>query len=301
MALLGFGTVGSTVARLLVENRPLVARASGREIVLGSAAVRDVAKPRPHLPAFLTSDPLEAVDQADVVVEVMGGLSPAGEAVERALKAGKPVVTANKELLAKRGRDLFGIGGVLECEAAVGGGIPLVRALRASLAGCRVTGFRAILNGTTNFILTQMAEQGWGYEEALAEAQRLGYAEADPESDVDGWDALYKGVVLVGLVTGVWLDPSGLPRRGIVGLDPALGKQKLVVTGVLDGDSPTVSVAPETVQPGDPLFAWDGVTNGIVISTQEMPDVSLSGPGAGGGATAAAVLGDLVSVVRSMG
>jgi homoserine dehydrogenase len=248
----------------------------------------------------VTTDPLEASDRADVVVEVMGGLSPAGEAVERALRQGKPVVTANKELLAKRGRELFGLGGVLECEAAVGGGIPLVRALRSSLAGCRVTGFRAILNGTTNFILTQMAEQGWSYDQALAEAQRLGYAEAEPASDVEGWDSLYKGVVLAGLASGVWLDPDALPRKGIVGLDASLGRQKLVVRGVLDATTPAVSVGPEIVTPGDPLFSWDGVTNGIVFSTQEMPDVCLSGPGAGGDATAASILGDLVSVVRGL-
>ena len=201
---LGAGTVGGALIRRLVFESEAVAAKTGLELAVTGVAVRDKAKPRgAGIPARLLTDrPGEVVDDPDaaIVVEVMGGLDPAGELVKRALRSGKAVVTANKELMAARGSELLEAaeeaGVSLLFEAAVGGGIPIIRPLSESLAGERITSVLGIVNGTTNYILTRMVDEGAPYEEVLAEAQRLGYAEADPSADVGGRDAAAKAAIL---------------------------------------------------------------------------------------------------------
>src|SRR5438445_7886257 len=223
IGLLGCGNVGAAVARMLHEHAGDVARRSGARIELACVAVRDPSRDRevPIPAARVTDDPMRVVRDAgiDVIVELIGGVEPARSLILAAFDEGKSVVTANKELLSRHGPELFAAaahaGADLLYEASVGGGIPLIRPLRESLAGDRITRFMGIVNGTTNFILTRMDATGSGFDEALAEATALGYAEADPTADVDGFDAAAKAAILAGLAFHTRITAADVYREGI--------------------------------------------------------------------------------------
>ena len=228
IGLLGLGVVGSGVLRALRDNAKTYAQRSGRRPDVRRIAVRDPARPRELEvdPALLTTDPLSLVadPSIDIVVEVMGGEDPAAACIEAALRAGKPVVTANKEVMAKRGPQLLALaqraGVTLAYEASVGGGIPIIAPLMRDLQANEIVRLQAIINGTTNFILTAMAQDGVSYDAALAEAQRRGYAEADPSADVDGTDAAYKLAILASLAFHTTVHPDNVYREGITALAP---------------------------------------------------------------------------------
>jgi homoserine dehydrogenase len=328
VALLGAGTVGGEVARAFAERPDRLAPDGGQRLELVGIAVRDVDAARDRgLPADLLTDApahLVADPDTDVVVELLGGDEPAHTLVRAALGAGKSVVTANKHIVAHHGPELESIarrtGAALRFEAAVGGGIPILGPLAAELAANEVTEIRGIVNGTTNYILTAMADEGRGYAEMLAAAQAAGYAEADPSGDVEGHDAVNKLVILVRLAFGVWLDPgdvataaadgpgAGLPGiTGIAAADlaaaAAAGKViKLIASARRDDDGRIVaSVLPTLVSVDSALGRTAGVLNRIEIEAVPVGRVAFDGPGAGGPATSSAVLGDLLAIARGLG
>ena len=328
VALLGAGTVGREVARAFAERPDRLASDGGRRLELVGIAVRDVDTARDRgLPADLLTDApahLVADPETDIVVELLGGDEPAHTLVRAALGAGKGVVTANKHIVAHHGPELETIarrtGAALRFEAAVGGGIPILGPLAGELAANEVTEIRGIVNGTTNYILTAMADEGRGYAEMLAAAQAAGYAEADPSGDVEGHDAVNKLVILVRLAFGVWLDPGdvaiaaadgpGAGRPGITGIAAAdlaaaaaAGKViKLIASARHDADGRIVaSVLPTLVSVDSALGRTAGVLNRIEIEAVPVGRVAFDGPGAGGPATSSAVLGDLLAIARGLG
>jgi homoserine dehydrogenase len=327
VAVLGAGTVGRAVLEGLTQHPERLASADGRQICLTAVAVRDLGKVRGEgIPAGLLSDApahLVADPETDVIVELMGGIEPARTLIDAALGAGKAVVTANKSVIAHHGPELEATarraGAAFRFEAAVGGGIPVLGPLSADLAGNEIRKIRGIVNGTTNYILTAMAEDGASYDDVLRDAQELGYAEADPSGDVEGDDAVNKLVILARLAFGEWLDPATIGRRpptargegqpGITGVTDdemegaaALGLTiKLLATAERGDDGVAAAVVPTAV-PADSPFGWtDGVTNRVEIEAEPLGTVRLAGPGAGGAATSSAVLGDLVAVARGVG
>lgn len=317
VGLLGCGHVGSALARLLLGDAKRIAERTGLQLELARIAVRSVTKERdvPGVERLLTTDAWSVVDDPsiDVVVEVMGGISPARDLVLRALRSGKPVVSANKELLANHGGELWeaaGASGVdLLFEASVAGGIPLIRALRESLAGERIHRVMGIVNGTTNFILSRMASSGASYQEALAEAQSLGFAERDPTADVEGFDAAAKAAILANVAFGARVVAGDVYREGISGLTgqdmeaaSRLGfaiKLLAVVEAGPDG-SLGVRVHPAMVPLAHPLAAVRDSFNAIFVEGEAVGQLMLLGRGAGGLPTASAVLGDLVDAAHNL-
>ncbi|GMV90162.1 MAG: homoserine dehydrogenase [Chthonomonas sp.] len=315
IGLLGFGTVGVGAYRMLADNRDAIVRKIGREFEVVRIGIRDPSKPRIADASLLTTELEQVVDdpRVSIVVEVMGGLDPAGPLIERALRNGKHVVTANKELLAKHGASLINLaaqqGLDLHFEAAVGGGIPLIQPLRHQLSGNDVLKMMGILNGTTNYILTKMAEEGRELEDVLAEAQRLGYAEADPTSDVDGYDAQYKLAVLASLAYAKEVPVEGVFREGIRGVSKrdmqfadVLGYRiKLVgVVEALPGDRILARVHPTLLKKDHPLARVDDVYNALWLRGDFVGDVMFTGRGAGAEATGSAIVGDLMDVCRNI-
>lgn len=315
IGLLGFGTVGVGAYRMLADNRDAIVRKIGREFEVVRIGIRDAAKPRIADASLLTTELEQVVDdpRVSIVVEVMGGLDPAGPLIERALRNGKHVVTANKELLAKHGASLINLaaqqGLDLHFEAAVGGGIPLIQPLRHQLSGNDVLKMMGILNGTTNFILTKMAEEGRELEDVLAEAQRLGYAEADPTSDVDGYDAQYKLAILASLAYAKEVPVEGVFREGIRGVSKrdmqfadVLGYRiKLVgVVEALPGERILARVHPTLLKKDHPLARVDDVYNALWLRGDFVGDVMFTGRGAGAEATGSAIVGDIMDVCRNI-
>jgi homoserine dehydrogenase len=316
IGLLGGGTVGTAVIRLLHEHGDDVARRAGVRLEVSAVAVRDLGRDRavPLSADRFTDDPGAVVDDPtiDIVCELMGGVEPARELLVRALASGKSVVTANKELLASHGEELFtaaeGAGGDLYFEAAVAGGIPLIRPLRESLAGERVDRILGIVNGTTNFILTQMSEHGWTSERAVAEAQRLGFAEADPTADVDGYDAAAKCAILASVAFGARVVADDVFREGIGKVTPQdfedaarLGYViKLLAIAELEDEEIAVRVHPSMIPVVHPLAAVRGASNAVFVEGPKIGQLMFYGAGAGGDPTATAVVGDLVSVARNL-
>jgi homoserine dehydrogenase len=316
VALLGYGTVGAAVNRLLQESADDIERATGHRLRVVRALVRDLEKERAFAPepGVLTTrfeDVLEDGSVA-VVAEVMGGVEPTGGFVTSLLHAGKPVVSANKQLIAQRGAELFATaseaGVQLRFEASVCAAIPVVKVLRESLVVTNVHRILGIVNGTTNFVLTEM-EAGAAYEDALAEAQRRGFAEADPTDDVSGADAAAKMAILATVAFGsrVGLDDVGF--HGIDGIRPehvaAAHANEMVVrlvgsAALLDG-AVDVRVEPSFVDSHHPLAAVEGPFNGIVLEGDAIREITLEGPGAGGIETASAVVADMVSVIGTTG
>jgi homoserine dehydrogenase len=321
VAVLGAGNVGGALVSLLLTEADAIAARSGVRFELVGVAVGDVARARPGIPPELvTGDAKGLVSNpaVDVVVELIGGLDPAGDLVETALGSGRPVVTANKELIAARGASLADAaadaGVDLLYEAAVAGAIPLIRPLRESLAGERIRRVVGIVNGTTNFILTMMSEEGLSYAEALGEAQRLGFAERDPAADVDGHDAAAKAAILASLAFRCVVVGTDVPRQGIASVDPVdvafadrLGYvvKLLAVAERFDGegeDSPEISVRvhPAMLPRTHPLAAVRGAFNAVFIEGTSAGELMLYGRGAGGLPTASAVLGDLIDAAHHL-
>lgn len=314
VGILGGGTVGGTLARKLIEDREVIAGKSGIDLNLVKVAVRDLSKTRPFPAEMATTDAMAVVHHPDVrlVVELMGGLEPARDLVIAALEAGKPVVTANKALVAADGPALMAkaaeSGVSLLFEAAVGGGIPLIRPLSESLAGERIDRVLGIVNGTTNFILSAMSAEGRAYQDVLEEAQRLGFAEADPTADVGGFDAAAKATILAGLAFGVWVGPDRVFREGIEGIDTkdiALARQlgfgvKLLAVAESRPGGVTVRVHPSLVPLDHPLANVRGAYNAVFIEGPALGQLLFTGPGAGGDPTATAVLGDMIDAAREL-
>ena len=311
---LGAGTVGSVLVRRLIYESDAIAAKTGLDLAVRGIAVRDLAKDRgvEIPPGLLTDVPSQVVDDptVQIVIEVMGGLDPAGDLVLRALESGKAVVTANKELMASRGRELLAAaeaaGVSLLFEAAVGGGIPIIRPLSESLAGERITSVVGIVNGTTNYILTRMVEEGTAYEEVLAEAQALGYAEADPTADVSGQDAASKAAILASLAFGTWVGGSRVTREGIESLriEDFVSARRLGYTPKLlaiaedSAEGIAVRVHPTLVPLDHPLASVRGPTNAVYVSGPSIGELLFTGPGAGGEPTATALLGDVIMSAR---
>ncbi|MET8757493.1 homoserine dehydrogenase [Lentzea sp. NPDC004782] len=318
VALLGCGTVGTEVVRLLTDQAEDLTQRIGAPVELAGIAVRRPNKHREVPEHLLTTDAaaLVASDDVDVVVEVIGGIEPTRGLLLDGLKAGKSVVTANKALLAEHGSDLFeaadSSGADLYFEAAVAGAIPLLRPLRESLAGDRITRVMGIVNGTTNFILSAMDATGAGYGETLEEASRLGYAEADPTADVDGFDAASKAAILASLAFHTRVTAADVYREGIRQVSAAdiaaakgLGRTvKLLaicerVVSPSGQESVTVRVHPAMIPRTHPLASVNGAFNAVFVEADAAGEMMFYGQGAGGAPTASAVLGDLVAVARN--
>jgi len=322
VGLLGCGTVGSGLVRLLRTRAREIEERVGEPVEIVDVAVRDLSKARVSELGHvrLTARPEEVVanPKVDVVVELMGGVDPARALVLDAIARKKPVVTANKMLLAYHGPEIFARAREASVdvafEGAVGGGIPMVRTLRDALAGDRVRRIVGILNGTSNYVLTRMQREGLGFDEVVREAQRLGYAEADPSLDVDGHDAAHKLVVLSALAFGKRIEPERVPTSGLRSLEPVdhasadrfgyVVKPLAVAidTGVSDpelGPVLALRVGPALV-PKDALLAnVAGVLNAVLVEGDALGPCVLSGRGAGDGPTAVSVLGDLLDVARA--
>ncbi|WP_029088857.1 homoserine dehydrogenase [Brevibacterium album] len=314
VALLGGGVVGSEVARTLLADAETLAERVGTRLELTAVAVRDASRERPGIPAeLLTDDPETAIRGADIVIELMGGIEPARSLILAALEGGSSVVTANKALLAQSFPELLeaadASGVRLEFEAAVAGAIPIVRPLQASLAGDRVTRVMGIVNGTTNYILDQMAREGWGFAHALRTAQELGYAEADPTADVAGLDAAAKAAIIASLAFQVPVSMDDVHVEGITGVSADMIAtaeaqgftiKLLAICERLEGENPGVSarVYPALVSREHPLAAVSGAFNAVFVEAESAGSLMFYGQGAGGAPTSSAVLGDLVSVAR---
>jgi homoserine dehydrogenase len=313
IGILGLGTVGSGVARLLTEHPDRIARRAGRPIRWTWAAVRDLHKPRAVSleGVWLTDDPSKLIDDPDVdiIVETMGGTDPALAYTLAALSAGKHVVTANKALLAEHGAQIFAraqaAGRAVAFEASVGGGIPIVQALGFALAANQVQSLAAIVNGTCNFILTQMSGEGLSYSQALRQAQALGYAEPDPTLDVDGTDTAHKLAILARLAFETDTQLAAIPRQGIDSLSLAdlkyaseLGYTiKLLALAKLSPAGLELRVAPTLVKRGTPLAEVRGAYNAIRVVGDAVGDTLFYGRGAGAMPTASAVVGDLIDII----
>jgi homoserine dehydrogenase len=312
VALLGYGTVGAAVDRFLTQGADEIERATGHRLRVVRALVRDPVRERSHHPAdgVLTTDFADIRDDPSIalVAEVMGGLDPTGGYVLELLRTGKPVVTANKQLVARRGAELFAAaaeaGVQLRFEASVCAAIPVIKVLRESLVVSNVHRVLGIVNGTTNFMLTRMAE-GASYEDALDEAQRLGYAEADPTEDVSGADAAAKVAILATVAFGTRVVFDDVDYAGIDALSPAQVDAarrlelvpRLIGSATLVDDRVDVRVRPSLVDRRHPLASVEGAFNAVMLQGDAIREITLEGPGAGGNETASAVIADLVSIV----
>ena len=314
IGLLGCGTVGGALVDLIAERRDTIAQRTGVDLTVGAIAVRSVDKYRDTItdPGRLTNDAAALVNDPDinVVVELIGGIEPARTLILRALELGKPVITGNKELLAAYGPELYAAAAAsgvdLLFEAAVAGGIPLMRPLRESLVGEDISRVMGIINGTTNFILTKMSVEGADYGDVLAEAQALGFAEADPTADVEGYDAGAKAAIIASIVFGVQVSSADVHHEGISGVSAAdienAGRLGYVIKALAvierhDGDTgPEVSVQvyPAMVPRSHPLAGVNDAFNAVFVEGAAVGDLMFYGRGAGGDPTASAVLGDLV-------
>jgi homoserine dehydrogenase len=297
VGLLGHGTVGAAFETLLADR---------------ADAIEDEVGLRPEISGVLTrsrGDFDEILEHSDLVVELMGGIEPALDYVLKAIAAGKHVVTANKQLLSQHGEELYAAAAEAEVqlrfEAAVAGVVPAIRVIGETLAGAHIDRVHGIVNGTTNFILTEMARTGASYEDALAQAQELGYAEADPTEDVTGKDAAAKMTILARLAFGAPVTLAQVPYEGIENIsadDIAYAKEldlslKLIGSAERVGDGLSVQVYPAFLYAGHPLASVNGSYNAVTIESPAITEITLSGPGAGGIQTASAVLGDMVSAM----
>jgi homoserine dehydrogenase len=316
VALLGCGVVGTEVARLLIQHADeLEARVGARLDLVGIAVRRPGRRRDLELdPALFTTDAAALVRRADVVIEVIGGIEPARTLILDAMASGAAVVTANKALLAEDGPALYEAaqrhGVDLYFEAAVAGAIPIVRPVRESLAGDRIRKLLGIVNGTTNYVLDQMDSTGAGFEEAVEQAQALGYAEADPTADVEGFDAAAKAAILASLAFHTRVGASDVHREGITGVsasDVAAARESGCVVKLLaicersetnGAESVSVRVHPAMIPRSHPLAGVHGAFNAVFVEAEAAGSLMFYGQGAGGQPTASAVLGDVVSVSR---
>jgi homoserine dehydrogenase len=301
VGLLGHGTVGAAFDALLRSRVHRIADLTGR---------------RPELSGVLTrsrGDFDEILEQSELIVELIGGIDPAYEYVSRALRAGRHVITANKQLLSQHGEELWALAREhrvrLGFEAAVAGVVPVIRVLGESLAAADIQRIHGIVNGTTNFILTEMTRSGMSYDEALAQAQRLGYAEADPSDDVGGRDAAAKMAILARMAFGTPVHIDQVRYEGIEQItvhDIAYARElglelKLIGTAERLADGVSVRVHPAFLYDGHPLASVSGPFNAVTVESADFTEITMSGPGAGGPQTASAVLGDLISAIATGG
>jgi homoserine dehydrogenase len=298
VGLLGHGTVGAAFATLLPVQADRIQRITGL---------------RPELSGVLTRSRgsfEEILEHSDLIVELIGGIDPARDYLLRAMRAGKHIVTANKQLLAHHGEELWDearVQGVqLRFEGAVAGVVPVIRVLQESLAGATIDRVRGIVNGTTNFILTEMARTGATFEVALAEAQRLGYAEADPSDDVGGRDAAAKMAIIARLAFGTPVHIDQVAYEGIEQIQPddleyardlGLGLKLIGTAERVGATAMSVRVYPAFLYPGHPLASINGPFNAVTVESEAITEITMSGPGAGGPQTASAVLGDVISAM----
>ena len=315
IAMLGCGVVGSQVARLLIANKADLSTRAGANLELVKVAVRNPKSKNYGVPdELLTSDLKSIVNdpQVDLVIELLGGIEPARELILTALKNGKSVVTANKALLAKHGAELYAAADNanvdLYYEAAVAGAIPILRPLRESLVGDQVLKVMGIVNGTTNYILTKMDENGAAFEDALREAQKLGFAEADPTADIEGGDAAAKAAILAGLAFHSRVTDLDVYKEGISNIsatDVKVAKamdlviKLLAIADVTDEGAIAVRVHPALISRSHPLASVRDSYNAVFIESASAGQMMFYGRGAGGEPTASAILGDLVAVARN--
>ena len=314
IAIAGLGVVGGGVAEILLKNAALLEKNAGEKIVLKAIYTRTPKKDGPFAPYFVSDfSAIEQDPEIDLVVETIGGSTVALDFVSRALKAGKHVVTANKQLIAEHGLELFALakanGVNILFEASVAGGIPVLNPLTRCLGANEITEVSGILNGTTNYILTQMLENGESYADALSNAQRLGYAEADPTADVEGIDAARKSCILSGLAFGKNVSPEDIHVEGISkvdALDAAFAesggmKIKLLGRTLLQNGKRFCFVSPHFIKASALLAGVNGVFNAVCVRASEVGEVLFAGPGAGRYPTASAVVGDIIDIVKNPG
>lgn len=315
VAILGFGVVGSGVAQVLEENREQIESRAGVPVRVRYILDRKDLSATAY--AGLAAKDMETIladPEVQVVVEAIGGVGAALDYTRRALETGKSVVTSNKELVAEHGAELMALakekGVSYLYEASVAGGIPLLHPIKACLGANRITEVRGILNGTTNYILTRMFRDRLPFEEALAEAQAKGYAEADPTADVEGIDACRKVCILASLLSGAWVSPAGVPCEGIravtaqdVAYAASAGYQIKLLGRALVGEDGAVRayVAPHLLPAEDPLACAEDVFNAVVVRGNAVGDVMFYGRGAGALPTASAVVSDILETVRAVG
>ena len=315
VGMLGCGVVGSNVARLLHEDSGDFAARSGATLTLAKVAVKNVSAKRDHVPvSIITSDALSVVNDPsiDIIIEVMGGIEPAREMLLAAIKNGKSVITANKALLGLHGAELFEAadknGVDLYYEAAVGGAIPILRPLRESIVGDHVHRVMGIVNGTTNYILTKMDEEGSAFADVLKEAQALGFAEADPTADIEGHDAAAKAAILAGLAFHTRVTTKDVSCEGISKIsarDVAVAREmdhviKLLAIAELTADQQvSVRVHPTLISRQHPLASVRNAFNAVFVEAESAGELMFYGRGAGGAPTASAVLGDLIAIARN--
>ncbi len=316
VGLLGCGVVGGATARILLEHADTVSQKAGVRVDLARIAVRSLSKQREISlpPETYTTDPWEVVGDPniDVIVEAMGGIEPALDLILHAIRSGKHVVTANKELLSTLGREVMAAadeaGVDVLFEASVAGGIPIVRPMKESLAGDRVKRVMGIVNGTTNYILTQMSETGVSFTEALGQAEELGYTELDPSSDIEGFDAASKIAILASIAFGARVVAGDVHREGISKVTAAdvdaahqLGYEvKLLAVAEIEDGQVAVRVHPAMLPRTHPLASVRDVYNAVFVEAEEVGELMFLGRGAGGPPTASAVVGDIVELARNI-
>lgn len=315
IAMLGYGTVGRGIQQILETNHEVIKSRAGKEIELAKILVRESRKQEPDKKnnSLFATSLQEILEDPDIkiVIEVMGGEEPATEYMLQSLKSGKHVVTANKLAIAMRGREMIALarekGLKFLCEASVGGGIPIIRQLKESLNANEILSVMGIVNGTTNYILSKMTQEGKSYEEALKEAQEKGFAEADPSSDVGGYDAVYKLAILSSLAFSGTLDYQKIYREGIEKIsseDICYADRfgyviKLLAIAKKEGDFISARVHPAMIGKDHPMASINDSYNGIFVTGNAVEDIMISGRGAGAFPTSSAVLSDVLSIVRT--
>jgi homoserine dehydrogenase len=314
VGMLGCGVVGSQIARLLVENKSDLTSRAGANLELVKVAVKNIKTKREGIPSNLLTDDAKSIvndPEIDLIIEVIGGITPAKELILTAIKNGKSVVTANKALLAQAGAELYTAADNanvdLYYEAAVAGAIPILRPLRESLVGDQVLRIMGIVNGTTNYILTKMDESGTAFEDALKQAQALGFAEADPTADVEAIDAASKAAILAGLAFHSRVSDTDVYREGITKItatDVKVAKamdmviKLLAIAELTPGGEISVRVHPALLSRTHPLASVRESFNAVFVEAKSAGQLMFYGKGAGGEPTASAILGDLVAVAR---
>jgi len=310
VGIIGVGTVGTSVVNILKDNADVISARAGVDIVVKSGVVKNLSKDR-GLDIVLTDnvDDILNDDEIDIVVELMGGVEEAFEVVKRALKSGKAVVTANKALLAYHRYELQSLAKdiAFEYEASVAGGIPIINALRDGLSANHIESIMGIMNGTCNYMMTRMADDGVAYEAILKEAQDLGYAEADPSFDVGGYDAAHKLLILASIAYGIDAKPEDILIEGIENVsqdDIAFAKEfgyaiKLLGIAKKDGNEVELRVHACLISQDEMIAKIDGVMNGISVVGDKVGETLYYGPGAGGDATASAVVANIINIARS--
>lgn len=316
VGMLGLGTVGSGVLQMIQNDEDKVFNITGRKLEVKTVMVRDVEKHRDVADKVKLTTDLDDIlndDEIHIVVELIGGIHPAKEYISALLKAGKNVVTANKDLIATNGPELTALAHKMKCdlmyEASVAGGIPILRTITNSFSADKISEVKGIVNGTTNYILTQMGQQHWTYEQALKEAQRLGFAEADPTNDVTGKDAAYKMIILSQFAFGTQLSPDDFKSYGIdklSGFDVQQAEKfgyviKLVGVSKVVNGGVFVEVAPVLIPKDHPLATINNEYNAVMVTGEAVGDTLFYGPGAGSLPTANSVLSDITSVTKNLG